>query len=449
MKLVSQIIWAGLLLSSGTVWAQFPDTLPVVEVRASVIEATPLQTIRAEDLVREEGLSLVPALNRQSGILVHSGALNTNRITIRGIGSRTPFGTSKIRAYLDEIPLTNGVGETVLEDIDPSVIRRVDILKGPASSRYGAGLGGLIHLKTLNHTAYEDSYAGSSLSLGSYGLQHHTHQLHTMSADQTLGIHLSAQRVHSDGWRENSQYERLGGMLLSRWTPDERQQLTLLAGAWRLKGFIPSSLNLEDFRNNPERAAPNWAAMEGFEQYDRQLAGVSHQYQWTDQWRSVVSVFSQYRRSYEPRPFNILREQSRSLGARFLLGYESPHDRTWQQQAHTGLELFSENHLWQTNVILPGTAPGALLSDLEEQRRYLNAFADYQLQRQRWVLEAGLNANLTGYDLTDRFFPDSLDLSGVYRFDPVLSPRLSAAYELWPAWQTQVYGLVRDRKSVV
>jgi iron complex outermembrane receptor protein len=32
-------------------------------------------------------------------------ALNTNRITIRGIGARTPFGTTRIKTYLDNIRL--------------------------------------------------------------------------------------------------------------------------------------------------------------------------------------------------------------------------------------------------------------------------------------------------------------------------------------------------------
>lgn len=408
-----------------------------------MLEATSLSTLKEKDFVREEGLNLVPALNRQSGILVHSGALNTNRITIRGIGSRSPFATAKIRAYIDEIPLTNGVGETILEDIDPSVIRRVDIVKGPASSRYGAGLGGLIHLKTLNSTAYEHSYAGSSLTLGSYGLQHHTHQLHTRSADQKLGIHLSAQRVHSDGWRGNSEYDRVGGMLLSRWAPDERSQLTFLVGAWRLKAFIPSSLNLSDFLNSPERAAPNWAAVAGYESYDRQLGGLSYQYQWSPGWQSTVSIFSQYRRAYEPRPFNILREQSRAMGARLNIRYDSPQEKRWQTRWQTGAEVFSENHLWQTNVILPSTNPGALLSDLEEQRRYVNAFTDLQLHNNgRWILEAGLNANVTGYDLTDHYFPDSLNLSGIYRFEPIISPRFSLAYELVKVIALQAYAVV-------
>jgi iron complex outermembrane receptor protein len=48
------------------------------------------------------------------------GALNTNRITI-GIGART-LGTTCIKTYLDNIPLTNPEGESSIEDIDLETI---------------------------------------------------------------------------------------------------------------------------------------------------------------------------------------------------------------------------------------------------------------------------------------------------------------------------------------
>jgi len=97
----------------------------------------------------EFGRQSVPQiLNTVPGLVMHSGAYNTNRITIRGIGSRNLFGTAKIKAYLNDIPLTNGVGETSLEDIDLSLIQDIKVVKGPTSSLYGAGLGGMIHLNT-------------------------------------------------------------------------------------------------------------------------------------------------------------------------------------------------------------------------------------------------------------------------------------------------------------
>ncbi|MDO9615740.1 MAG: TonB-dependent receptor plug domain-containing protein, partial [Bacteroidota bacterium] len=69
-------------------------------------------------LVREPSFTLAPSVNKLAGVWMQSGSINTNRLTIRGIGTRSPYGTNKIRAYYGDIPLTNGVGETTLEDLD-------------------------------------------------------------------------------------------------------------------------------------------------------------------------------------------------------------------------------------------------------------------------------------------------------------------------------------------
>ncbi|MGS0526011.1 hypothetical protein ACU8V7_13385 [Zobellia nedashkovskayae] len=51
---------------------------------------------------------MVSAINQIPGVFVLSGALNTNKITIRGIGARSQFGTDKLQLYYNDIPLTNG-----------------------------------------------------------------------------------------------------------------------------------------------------------------------------------------------------------------------------------------------------------------------------------------------------------------------------------------------------
>lgn len=112
---------------------QIPKTL-----RKAVASINILSTTQIE---RGNNINITPILNRVPGIYMQTGALNTNRITIRGIGSRNLFGTAKIRAYFEDIPLTTGSGETTIEDFELNSIGRFEIIKGAASSIYGAGLG--------------------------------------------------------------------------------------------------------------------------------------------------------------------------------------------------------------------------------------------------------------------------------------------------------------------
>ena len=99
-----------------------------------------ISIISSDDIQLSNNTDFAPILNRTPGVFMQSGALNTNRITIRGIGSRNLFGTSNIRAYFKDIPLTNGSGETAIEDFELGSIARFEIIKGAASSFYGAGL---------------------------------------------------------------------------------------------------------------------------------------------------------------------------------------------------------------------------------------------------------------------------------------------------------------------
>jgi iron complex outermembrane receptor protein len=130
---------------------------------------TTIEVLSKKEINRGNDINISQILNRTPGVFVQSGALNTNRLTIRGIGSRNLFGTSKIRAYFKDIPLTNGSGETTIEDFELGSISRIEIVKGATSSIYGAGLGGAIHLIPLNAYLNETSIE-SQLTLGSFGL---------------------------------------------------------------------------------------------------------------------------------------------------------------------------------------------------------------------------------------------------------------------------------------
>ena len=87
---------------------------------------------------KNEGEFLINSLNQVNGIYSHSAGYNTNRITIRGMGSRSPYSTNKIKAYLNNIPLSNGVGETTIEDFGIEILDQIEINKGPNSSIYGS-----------------------------------------------------------------------------------------------------------------------------------------------------------------------------------------------------------------------------------------------------------------------------------------------------------------------
>ncbi|MDO8928576.1 MAG: TonB-dependent receptor plug domain-containing protein, partial [Bacteroidota bacterium] len=124
-----------------------------------------IEVLTNRQLVREPSFTLAPSVNKLAGVWMQSGSINTNRLTIRGIGTRSPYGTNKIRAYYGDIPLTNGVGETTLEDLDLDQMADIEIIKGPASGFYGSGLGGVLLFNPAKPTR---THFAQSVSVGSF-----------------------------------------------------------------------------------------------------------------------------------------------------------------------------------------------------------------------------------------------------------------------------------------
>jgi len=401
----------------------------VVESPIDFSRPSPVFHIPLENLQRDNQVSIAPALNRTPGLYMHSGALNTNRITIRGIGSRSPFATTKIRAYLDDIPLTSGIGETTIEDIDLSLIDEVTIWKGPTASIYGAGLGGMIHLKTKNKIGYEPTALSSSLSVGSYGLVRNVDDFTYRSSDSRVNLNLNYNNTHSDGYRANNEYDRESLTFLGQIQANDKSSFTFLVNYIDLKAFIPSSLSRKDFDNNPRKAAFGWAKVKGFEDTEKLLAGISYSFHFNKKFSNYTSLFTSFRNSFESRPFNILKENSTAVGARTRFEF-AIFKKGLERKISLGGEFFNENFDWSTFETNDGILD-TLLSDNEETRRYFNLFAEAKFDfTSHLFLETGLNLNSTRYDLTDLFTKDKIDFSGQRHFEAIVSPRLNFGYRV-------------------
>jgi|GEM_PF-89794 iron complex outermembrane receptor protein len=417
-----------------------------VDLEGVVIEAPALrfplhtpasvQMIGQRELLSDSEVSPAPALNRVPGVYMQSGTLSTNRITIRGIGNRSLFGTSKIRAFLGDIPLTNGVGETALEDFDLSMLESVEVWKGPSASHLGAGLGGVIVLQPFaTGPVRDEARADVQSQWGAFGLRRQVFRTFITENEGRTRLQLNYNRLNADGYRENN-VSRRGSFNALGMVSGGRHEFTLLAGYTDARAEIPSSINQKDFEENPRRAAPSWAAVKGFEDYDRLHTAISHRMAlWKNaagkSLHSKITGFAAIRNNYESRPFNILRENSQSMGVRTTLELRAD---TWTPDPSLllGGEFFQERYAWVTNATRQGTLD-TLLSDQEEVRRYGNLFAEYRARfGARWNFTAGLNLNLTEYRLSDFYLRDGRDKGGIRYFPAIFSPRLALSYRLPP-----------------
>ncbi len=391
----------------------------LVDVPGSI---TLIQGARIE---RENPVTVVPVINHAPGVFAHSGALNTSRITIRGIGARVPYATGKVRAYLNNIPLTNGSGISIIEDIDPSLIERAEIIKGPATSVYGAGLGGTVILRAKD-PALLPSGISNSFHAGSWDLYRNSLGFNT--GNEQYGISLQYNHTQSSGYRQNNEYRRDGLSILGRAMPDKGPDITFLLVYTGLKAQIPSSIDSTTFVTDPSAAAQNWLRTRGYEDYDKLLAGVSADYRIAGSLNAGFSLFSTLYDENELRPFDVLYEERASVGSRFKLVYDGRLSAgSWQVLG--GGELFLEQYGYRSYENIGGVGEkGGLISDNRELISYYNAFAQADIDLHRLRLSSGLNINSSKTDYSDLFNQAHDNQSGKYSYGNIVSPRISANY---------------------
>ncbi len=426
-----------IFLFSISVFAQInpADTtqLETVNLKAKIIDIKDfkVQSLDQKKIQSNDGIILTPILNQVAGVVMQQGALNTSRITIRGIGARSQFSTNRLKLYVNNVPLTNANGISVLDDVDLNALGNLQIIKGPKSSVFGANLGGNIILQTQDKSTESIAMSGSAASFDRYQLG--------FNATQDIGktqLQSYFNHIQSHEFRDNADYERQNLSLISKTSITPKLKLENLALFTRLKAFIPSSLNENDFQNNPQLAASNWFNSAGFESYDKLLLASTLSYQINEKSSWVTSIFFNHRDAYEPRPFDILEETETGFGLRTQYDFKTKlNDRPvgakigveWQSDIYKAKNY---NNLYQ-NTAERGSIQGELVNAFDQDRTRLNAFAELQYQLSNTLeLEAGVNFNLAQYQTNDRFLDDGLDQSGSLNYDPKLLPNINLNYKL-------------------
>ena len=392
----------------------------------------PTEKITSAKLEEYSPVDLVSAINETPGVYIQSGAINTNRIIIRGVGSRTLYGTNKIRAYFNGIPITNGIGETSIDAFDSEDIQSLEIVKGPKATQYGTNLGGTLLLNS-KQTNFGESFFKTNLTIGSFGLLKNT--IAVGSAIEKLSLNLNYDYLNIDGFRENSNYNRKSLLLTSTYKFNLNNELGLMVNFLDYFAQIPSSIGKTAFEEDPKQAAFTWKAAKGYEDNKQTLVGLSFTHRFSENFSNTSSLFYTYLDHFEPRPFNILDEFTNGYGARTVFAKDFSFLKN-KANLSFGAELYKDEYNWKTVENLyeenngNGSLEGEQLSDNFEKRDNLNVFATVTIPfTQKLKGQFGLNYNQTDYDFIDHFNEGANNKSAKRNFEPILAPNLNLLYQ--------------------
>ncbi|MDO9147540.1 MAG: TonB-dependent receptor [Hydrogenophaga sp.] len=198
-------------------------------------------------------VNLSESLNRVPGITVlnRQNYAQDLQLSIRGSGSRSPFGIRGARLIVDGIPATMPDGQGQASTISLPSAGRIEVLRGPLAQLYGNSSAGVVQVFTADGPARPEVLG--SLDAGSDGLQRRGLQAAGQQGSLNYLVDLSDFRT--DGWRQNSAAERRHLNARLRTEVSDQTRLTVVANVFdQPVSGDPLGLTRAQLATNPRQA---------------------------------------------------------------------------------------------------------------------------------------------------------------------------------------------------
>jgi iron complex outermembrane recepter protein len=271
---------------------------------------------------RTNKLSLLHGFNSVAGVRMEERSPGSYRINIRGSSLRSPFGVRNVKVYWNNIPITDPGGNTYFNQFAHNNFSYLEIFKGPASSMYGAGTGGLILMHNMDRWR-----PGASLEYmtGSYNLQN-------VLASARFGKGENKNQFtyahnQSDGYREQTAMRRDNVTWSSQLKISDKQQLTASLLFTDMYYETPGALTLAEYNNNPKAARPAGGAFPSAVNaraaiYQKTLtAGFTNDYRISSPFRNYTTLYGAFAQVKNPAIRNYERRNEPSFGGRSVFVY--------------------------------------------------------------------------------------------------------------------------------
>lgn len=378
------------------------------------------------DLERYGNVSILPAVNTVPGVKMDERSPGSYRFSIRGNLLRSPFGVRNVKVYWNGIPFTDANGNTYLNQLGFGNVGKIEIIKGPGGSMYGAGTGGVVLLSSPNAAYKENSISINSFA-GSYGL------FGTNVAYRNAGDHanytVQYEHQQSDGWRNHTNTRRDVANYNGTFNISTKQSISTNIFYSDLYYQTPGGLTMAQQNANPRQSRPAAGSFRSAEQQQAALyiktfyAGFGQEYKFNDHWSNSTGIYTSNTRFQNPSILNFQRKTEQGIGGRTVTQYKHKNVRL-----HFGGEYqygFTASRTFGNQSGVPDT----LQFDDEIAARQYNVFLQTDINLgENFIVNAGISYNNFGYGFTRLNSRPVKEINKT--FDPVLVPRISLLQKL-------------------
>jgi iron complex outermembrane receptor protein len=372
--------------------------------------------------------SIVSAINSMPGVRMEERSPGSYRMNIRGSSLRSPFGVRNVKIYFNDIPYTDPGGHSYLNQLGYYNFNSIEIIKGANNSLYGAGVGGVMLIESLN----ENDKAGifTEYSRGSYDLQNMYGSLTTASERSVSNV--GFQHQTSSGYRDHSKLKRdvLSWTGLFKTGNNGLLKTTFLYGD--LFYETPGALTKAEYDANPKASRPSVGAIRGAIQANASihqkmfLAGTSYTQFITSNLQNKTTLYGMFTELRNPAISSYGKSSEPHVGGRTVFKYSRLINNVMLhldggaelQQGFTSVSIYKNS----------GGNADTLRTNDEINNRQQLVFAQVSVDLRRWTIISGASLNTLRVRL-QRFSPATLGKQN-RNFNNQLAPRLTIMRKL-------------------
>lgn len=454
MNLLNKTLVLGAIVSSAMGYSQEikKDTVTKVNYLKEV-EVTATSNTNKTILSQPQSISKLgeKELNRNTGLFLDD-AINTNvpgvnmqrrtvsagqQFNIRGYGNgvrgtngtNSNFDTQGTKVYLNNIPVTDAEGITLMDDLDFSSIGNVEVVKGPSGSLYGLAIAGVVNLKTIQPELNKISLAQNTL-FGSYGLKRLTTQAQIGGKNGAMLINYGSQKY--DGFMEHTASSKDFVNIFGNSTLSEKQKINVYLGYSDSYDQRNGELTREQYEDFDYSGNPNYIKNNAHSHVVSFRGGLNHDYQFNRNIGNSFSVFGTGIESDVSSAGGWTDKSALNFGFRTTFNLNFDLGTAYKLSGIAGTEMQQQNsQAISYAMVANGVDPDAYnVIGSQRSNRYSisktnHLFTEWTLNMPYdFSVTAGVGSSYMGIESQDRMYVPANNTPGTYR-----PSTLSASYK--------------------
>ncbi len=389
-------------------------------------QAQSVGVLTRKDLLRTNNLFLENSLNLIPGVAMQSRSLSGGqRIIIRGYGNNTNFNGQGYQVYLNNIPITDATGTTIMDDIDFSTLGKVEVFKGPESSLYGSGIAGVVNLYTLKPEPNQTRLVQENV-IGSYGLWRNNTRVEAASSNASIVFNYGHQAY--DGFREHSASRKDFASFNGDFFVGDKQTISTYFSYNHSYEELAGEIDSTKLYGRKKYSDPAYLVNNSNVAVESFRMGVTDNFSISKHFSNQTTVFSTGYNLNQPFAHGLSSNQVHTFGGRTGFVYEGGIANA---NVHGILGAqFEKTNAFNKSYNLTNDTLGGIRGDLQNNSSAYNLFTEWKVSfPNQFIVTAGGSLNFLEYSIQDLLAnsanPTHADQSGYKRFKPVFTPRIA------------------------